>query len=87
MIGKVKVKGTTATATFSGSDSGSRFARASASATGLSFKCKLDKGKFKACRSPKKFKHLKAGKHKVTIEAIDAAGNVDPTPAKKKFRV
>jgi CSLREA domain-containing protein len=84
-IGKIKVKGTTATVTFSGTDSAARLA--SASAAGLSFKCKLDKGRFKACSSPKKFKHLKAGKHKVTIEAIDAAGNVDPTPAKKKFRV
>jgi hypothetical protein len=83
-IGKVKVNGTTATVKFSGTDT-ARIATASAS--GLSFKCKLDKKKFKSCKSPKKFKHLKAGKHKVQVEAIDAAGNVDPSPARKKFRV
>jgi hypothetical protein len=77
-IGKVKVSGTTATVKFSGSDD---------QAGKLTFKCKLDKKKFKSCKSPKKFKHLKAGKHKVRVEAIDAAGNVDPSPAKKKFKV
>jgi hypothetical protein len=77
-IGKVKVRGTTAKVTFSGSSPiGSK----------LKFKCKLDKKKFKSCKSPKKFKHLKAGKHKVQVKAIDAAGNVDATPAKKKFKV
>ena len=77
-IGKIKVSGSTAKVTFSGSDD---------QAGKLSFKCKLDKKKFKSCKSPKKFKHLKSGRHKVQVEAIDAAGNVDPSPAKKKFTV
>jgi hypothetical protein len=33
------------------------------------------------------YKHLKPGKHSFTIEAIDPAGNVDPTPAKKRWTV
>jgi virginiamycin B lyase len=51
------------------------------------FECKLDKGKFKKCKSPKKYKRLKKGKHKFAVRAIDAAGNVDPTPARSKFKV
>jgi hypothetical protein len=37
--------------------------------------CKLDKGKFKTCKSPYK-KTVKLGKHKLQIKATDAAGNV-----------
>jgi hypothetical protein len=54
---------------------------------GSTFECKLDKKKFKPCTSPKKVKRLKEGKHKFKVRAIDAAGNVDPTPAKDKFKV
>jgi hypothetical protein len=39
------------------------------------FQCKLDKGKFKTCKSPYK-KTVKLGKHKLQIKATDAAGNV-----------
>ena len=41
----------------------------------------------KSCKSPKKYKKLKPGKHVFKVRAIDKAGNVDPTPAKKKFKV
>lgn len=51
------------------------------------FKCKLDKKPFKPCRSPKKYKRLKPGKHVFQVKAIDAAGNADKTPAKRRFRV
>jgi hypothetical protein len=52
-----------------------------------SFECKLDRKPFKPCRSPKQYKGLKPGKHVFKVRAIDKAGNVDPTPAKKKFKV
>jgi hypothetical protein len=52
-----------------------------------SFECKLDKKPYKPCRSPRKLKHLDDGKHKFKVRAIDAAGNVDPSPAKDKFTV
>jgi len=51
------------------------------------FECKLDKGKFKKCSSPKTYKKLKPGKHVFKVRAIDKARNVDPTPAKRKFTV
>jgi 6-phosphogluconolactonase (cycloisomerase 2 family) len=53
---------------------------------GSSFECKLDRKKFKPCESPFK-KRVKVKKHKFKVRAIDTAGNVDPTPAKRKWRV
>jgi hypothetical protein len=59
------------------------------------FECKL-KGKdvkkglkqFKPCDSgKKKYKNLDPGKKKFQVRAIDAAGNVDPTPDKAKWKV
>jgi CSLREA domain-containing protein len=53
---------------------------------GSTFQCKLDKGKFKKCRSPKTYKKLKPGKHVFKVRATDKAGNVGK-PAKRKFTV
>jgi hypothetical protein len=52
---------------------------------GSTFPCKLDKGKFKPCRSPYKLAHLKPGRHTLAVAATDAAGNTDKTPAKRTF--
>jgi subtilisin family serine protease len=78
---KVKVNhgAKSAKVTFHGTDPGN-------GSKGLHFKCKLDKGSFKSCRSPKTYKHLKRGKHTVQVKAIDKAGNVSKT-VKKKFTV
>jgi hypothetical protein len=52
------------------------------------FKCRLDHHKFKPCRSPKTYRHLKPGtRHTFYVEAIDASGQVDPTPAKRRFKL
>lgn len=51
------------------------------------FECKLDKGPFKPCKSPKKLKGLEVGKHEFQVRAIDAGGNLDPSAAKDKFKV
>jgi hypothetical protein len=53
---------------------------------GSTFECKLDKKKFKSCKSPKKLK-VKVGKHRFQVRATDAAGNTDPSPATRKFKV
>lgn len=53
---------------------------------GSKFQCKLDKGKFKNCKSPKTYKKLKVGKHVFKVRAIDRAGNVGK-PATRKFTV
>ena len=51
------------------------------------FECKLDKKPYEPCSSPTKLKRLKKGKHEFKVRAVDAAGNVDPSPAKDKFKV
>lgn len=53
---------------------------------GASFQCKLDKGKYKACKSPKKVKRLAPGKHKFRVRA-KLAGKVLPGTAKWKWKV
>jgi hypothetical protein len=54
---------------------------------GSTFKCKLDHKKFHKCKSPKTYHGVAPGKHTFKVEAIDADGNVDPTPAKDKFKI
>jgi hypothetical protein len=54
---------------------------------GATFRCKLDHRKYRKCRSPKTYHGLDAGKHKFKVVAVDADGNVDPTPAKDRFKV
>jgi hypothetical protein len=53
---------------------------------GSTFRCKIDKGRFKDCSSPKAYR-LKPGKHKFAVIATDRAGNVDLTPAVRKLKV
>jgi hypothetical protein len=59
----------------------------SASEPAQGFLCRLDKGGFKACSSPRAYKHLKPGRHAFRVKAIDVAGNVDGTAAVASFRV
>ncbi len=57
------------------------------SAAGSTFECKLDKGSYRPCTSPRKFKRLDEAKHKFRVRAIDPAGIADPSPAKDKWKV
>jgi hypothetical protein len=57
----------------------------SASTAGATFKCKLDKGAFSSCASPKTYK-VKAGKHKFSVEAL-SNGMADSTPSTFSFKV
>ena len=54
------------------------------------FQCGLAKAhkkpKFKACHSPKKYKHLKSGRYTFEVRAV-GSGGTDPTPAKKNFKI
>lgn len=38
--------------------------------TAANFKCKLDKADFKKCDSPKRYRHLRRGKHKFTVKPV-----------------
>ncbi len=57
------------------------------SEAGSSFECSLDGGAWVSCTSPKTYSSLSAGAHTFEVRATDAAGNVDPTPARVSFRV
>ena len=50
------------------------------------FQCKLDRKPFRSCVSPRAYA-LPRGDHAIRIRAIDAAGNVDQTPAVVRLRV
>ena len=51
------------------------------------FRCKLDGGHFNRCSSPKTYTGLSAGAHVFRVEAVNVQHTVDPTPAKKGFRI
>jgi subtilase family protein len=63
----------------------------------ISFQCKLRrpnhgaqrarKRRFRSCSSPVAFRNLKPGRYRFKVRAVDAAGQVDTTPAKRKFRI
>ncbi len=68
------IKGSTAKFKFSSSEKGSKF------------ECRLDRKKFKLCKSPKIYKGLKPGKHVLQVRALKGKV-IDPTPAKRKFQI
>jgi hypothetical protein len=68
-------KSNTATFTFESTEPGS------------TFECSLDGGPFGACSSPYTTGQLAVGRHVLEVRAIDAAGNVDPTPSVYVFEV
>jgi Ca2+-binding RTX toxin-like protein len=53
---------------------------------GARFQCKLDRGRYAGCRSPRKYR-VAVGRHVFRAFAIDASGNRDRTPAVFQFRV
>lgn len=57
----------------------------SSTVAGASFECKLDKGPYEPCSSPKGYK-VKLGKHKFSVQATSAAGT-DPSAATFPFKV
>jgi Subtilase family len=63
----------------------------------FSFQCKLrrphhrahraSKAGFGTCPSPVRLNNLGPGRYRFKVRAVDAAGQVDATPAKRKFRI
>jgi hypothetical protein len=62
---------------------GSRVATFGFSGTGepARFSCSLDASTFTTCDSPQRYEDLADGAHTFQVEATDAAGNADPSPA------
>jgi hypothetical protein len=52
-----------------------------------SFQCKVDRGRWRGCRSPFKRRVSAGRKHVFRVRAIDRFGNVDPSPARFGWRV
>jgi len=51
------------------------------------FECSLDSAVFSACQSPVDYAGLATGNHSFKVRAVDAAGNRDPSPASRGFKV
>ena len=51
------------------------------------FVCRLDAKPWLPCRSPKLYSRLKPGLHTFRVKAIDRAGNIDATPAVRRWRI
>jgi len=58
----------------------------SASEAGARFECSLDGGAFAPCSSPQSYGGLTDGDHSFAVRAVDAAGNVDPSPATQSWK-
>ncbi|HKN93770.1 MAG TPA: hypothetical protein VJU60_05530, partial [Thermoleophilaceae bacterium] len=54
---------------------------------GSSFQCSLDGSAFVPCASPFTTGVLSIGQHAFAVRAVDAQGNIDPTPAVSSFKV
>jgi hypothetical protein len=74
---------TAATLSFTGSDDVS-------AVSALRFQCRLDsslEADWEVCSSPQSYSALGAGRHTFEVRAIDAAGNVDASPASRSWTI
>ncbi|HEX6206540.1 MAG TPA: hypothetical protein VFZ29_12110 [Solirubrobacterales bacterium] len=55
--------------------------------TGTTFQCKVDRKPWRGCSSPLRLKRLARGKHVLQIKAVNAAGEMEPKPVKRAFKV
>ena len=53
------------------------------SEAGSTFQCRLDRSRWRACRSPKTYRGLDLRTHRFQVRGRDRAGNVDRSPASR----
>jgi hypothetical protein len=53
----------------------------------VTFECSVDGGTYASCTSPFSTSTLSAGSHIFAVRAVDAAGNIDPTPASYSWTI
>ena len=82
----VKGKGPKRKVTRSRARRGLRF-RFSSDDPSASFECRLDKGEWKPCASPKRVRRAKLGRHTLRVRAGDARGNVEARPVHWRWKV
>jgi hypothetical protein len=63
------------------------FAFSSSRTNVTGFQCSLDHTGFVPCTSPKSYAALASGTHSFEVSAIDAMGNIDPSPAAWQWTV
>ena len=51
------------------------------------FQCQLDASRWRRCTSPQKFIFDRLGEHVFKVRAVDAAGNRDPSPARRGIKI
>ncbi|NOK08044.1 Ig-like domain-containing protein [Corallococcus exercitus] len=54
---------------------------------GIRYECSVDAAPFTSCDSPFTIDSLAEGEHTLAVRAVDAAGNVDPSPAEYAWTV
>ncbi|HEX7278065.1 MAG TPA: hypothetical protein VF255_00450 [Solirubrobacterales bacterium] len=54
---------------------------------GTSFRCKVDRERWRGCSSPVKLKKLKLGRHVFQVKAVNAVGTPEPAATRRAFKV
>jgi hypothetical protein len=64
-----------------------RFEDTSGDPAGTTFVCRFDKRPWQGCQSPLKLPRLKPRAHRLTVRAVDAAGNAEANAQTRHFKV
>jgi hypothetical protein len=54
---------------------------------GTRFRCKVDRGRWRDCRSPLRLKRLRLGRHVIKVRAVNGGGEWEFEPARRGFKV
>jgi hypothetical protein len=54
---------------------------------GSTFQCRLDRGRWRPCRSPRSYRRLDLSTHRFQVRGRDRAGNLDRSPARRQWWV